>query len=394
MMGGDIMIDHIFIKNYKAFERENIPLDKFSLLIGSNKSGKTTVLEALNLFFNTQIDFECIKDKEKDVVVEIHIDDVRYRKTYSPQTFNINFEQCIGDMYDINHIKYLHIPSVIDNQKFLNDILTINYTKTLDATEQAKIVKIFDYIDGTLGNSNYPLFSIHTDIKMDIKEDLTFSNEEYTRMLSNITYPYLIVGIDNVEDNFNLDSINTMTKYCYQTLFTTKDKHITSKFDYFIHALYKEDIRKEFDTVKSIVSSNKKYILVEGKYDVAWFEQALKLLELNDKYRVIPCGGYGNITYVEEQLKKEHFDTIVITDGDIDRDTSLQRDIIELYADIDYINKVFRTNFKTMPKDKYTFFKRIKTKDDIVKKVLSSWARKHLEIDNPFVQELHTILSS
>ena len=387
------MIDHIFIKNYKAFERENIPLDKFSLLIGSNNSGKTTVLEALNLFFNTQINHECIRDKEEEVIVEIHIDDKRYRKTFSPPTYNLDFEKCVGDMYDVNHIKYLYIPKNIDNKKFLNDILTVNYTKKIDPSEQGTIFKIFDYIDGKLGNSNYPIFSINTDIKMDIKEDILFTNEEYTRMLSNITYPYLIVGIDNVEDNFNLDSIKTMTRYCYQTLFTTKDKEITRKFDYFIHALYKEDIRKEFDTVKSIVSESKKYILVEGKYDVAWFEKALQLLELNNDYRVIPCGGYGNITYVDEQLQKENFETIIITDGDVDSKNSLKRDVIEQYADIEYINNVFGSNFETMPKKKYDFFKRIKTKDDIVKRVLSSWARKYLEIDNEFVQELQSILT-
>lgn len=387
------MIDHIFIKNYKAFERENIPLDKFSLLIGSNNSGKTTVLEALNLFFNTQINHECIRDKDEDVIVEIHIDDKRYRKTFSPPAYNLDFEKCVGDMYDINHIKYIYIPKTIDNKKFLNDILTVNYTKKIESSEQGTIFKIFDYIDGKLGNSNYPIFSIHTDIKMDIKEDIQFTNEEYTRMLSNITYPYLIVGIDNVEDNFNLDSIKTMTRYCYQTLFTTKDKEITRKFDYFIHALYKEDIRKEFDTVKSIVTENKKYILVEGKYDVAWFEKALKLLELNNDYRVIPCGGYGNITYVDEQLQKENFETIIITDGDVDSKNSLQRDIIELYADINYVNSVFGSKFETMPTKKYEFFKRIKTRDDVVKRVLSSWARKYLEIDNEFVQELHSILT-
>ncbi len=387
------MIDHIFIKNYKAFERENIPLDKFSLLIGSNSSGKTTVLEALNLFFNTQIDFRCIRNLEEDVEIEIHINNHRYRKTYSPPNFDLNFSKCIGDMFEINHIKYLHIPKQINNQKLLNDILSINYTKKVENEELGKIVKIFDYVDGVVGNSNYPVFQINTSIQMDIKEDLHFTNEEYTKMLSNITYPYLIVGIDNVEDNFNLDSINKMTRYCYQTLFTTMDKEITSKFDYFIQALYKEDIKKEFDTVKSIVSKNKKYILVEGKYDVPWFEKALHLLDVSEKFRVIPCGGYGNIQFVDEQLSKEGFETIIVTDGDVDRETSLQKDVIELYADYKYVNECFGTHFKSLPYDKRDFFKRISTKDDIVKKVLSSWARKHLTIDNEFVKELKLILS-
>jgi predicted ATP-dependent endonuclease of OLD family len=386
------MIDHIFIKNYKAFERENIPLDKFSLLIGSNNSGKTTVLEAMNLFFNTKIQKECIRDTKKDVVIEIHINEERYRKTYSPPTYNINYEKCIGDMFDINHIKFLYIPKQIDNKDLLNNILSINYTQKTTPVEQAKIVKIFDYIDGQLGNSNYPLFSIQTDIKMDIKEDIDFTKEQYTTMLSNITYPYLIIGIDNVEDNFDLESIRRMTKYSYQTLFTTNDNSISKEFDYTVHALYRENIKEEFDTVLKVVNNHKKYILVEGKYDVAWFEKALHLLDLYEQYRVIPCGGFGNIQYVKKQLNKEGFKTIVITDGDVDFDNALQKDVIELYGDVDYINSRFGTKFHTLPEKKYEFFKQIKVKDDIVKKVLSSWARKHLTLENVFVQELQSIL--
>lgn len=386
------MIDHIFIKNYRAFERENIPLDKFSLLIGSNNSGKTTVLEALNLFFNTKIQVESIRDTQKDVVIEIHINEERYRKTYSPPSYNINYNKCIGDMFDINHIKFLYIPKVIDNKELLNDILSANYTQKISPEEQGKIFKVFDYIDGLLGNSNYPLFSIKTDIKMDIKEDITFTKEQYTSMLSNIIYPYLIIGIDNVEENFDIESIRRMTKFSYQTLFTTNEKAIAREFDYCVHALYKEDIKAEFDTVLKVVNKNKKYILVEGKYDVAWFEKALHLLDLYPQYRVIPCGGSGNIEYVNKQLVKEGFKTIVVTDGDIESKYALRRDVIELYSDVDYINNRFGTKFTNLPKGKKEFFKACKVKDDIVKKVLSSWAKKHLTKDNPFVQELNSIL--
>lgn len=386
------MIDHIFIRNYKAFQRENIPLDKFSLLIGSNNSGKTTVLEALNLFFNTQIQIDCIRDNTKDVVVEIHINEERYRKTYSPPTYEINYKKCIGDMFDINHIKYLYIPKSINNQTLLNNILTINYSQKTDSAEQAKIFKIFDYIDGTLGNNHYKLFSVNNEVKMNINEELTFTKDEYTKMLSNITYQHLIIGIDNVESNFDVDSIKRMTKYTYQTLFTTNDTDIAKHFDYNVITLYKDDVKTEFETVRKRITNNKKYILVEGKYDVAWFEKALQLLGKSEEYRVIPCGGYGNIVYVKEQLEKEQFETIVVTDGDVELDSSLKRDVIELYGDVDYINNRFRTNFKELPARKHDFFKRIKVKDDIVKKVLSSWARKNLEKDDEFVKELNTIL--
>jgi len=107
---------------------------------------------------------------------------------------------------------------------------------------------------------------------------------------------------------------------------------------------------------------------------------------------VIPCGGSGNIEYIEKQLKKENIKTITITDGDVKAEHSLKREVIELYADLDYINKRFSVNFRDIPQSKIKFFKSISIKDDIVKKILSSWARKNLEEDSAFVSELKTIL--
>ena len=66
--------------------------------------------------------------------------------------------------------------------------------------------------------------------------------------------------------------------------------------------------------------------------------------------------------------------------------------MIELYADLDYINRRFHTDFKTIARSKISFFKHIKIKDDIVKKILSSWARKKLSKESDFVLELQQIL--
>ena len=138
---------------------------------------------------------------------------------------------------------------------------------------------------------------------------------------------------------------------------------------------------------------NKIYLLVEGKYDVNWFETALRLLNKDDKYTVIPCGGSGNIAYVEEQLIKEGFKTIVVMDGDTLKKGSLKRDVIEQYADVSYINNRFSLNLEYMPKKKHAFFKKFYVKDDVVKNVLSRWAKKNLTLQNEFVKELDIILT-
>ena len=95
----------------------------------------------------------------------------------------------------------------------------------------------------------------------------------------------------------------------------------------------------------------------------------------------------------QQQLEKEGFKTIVITDGDTQGYNALKRDVIELYADVNYINKRFNTDFTLMPQSKRVFFKRFNVKDDVVKKVLSSWAKKNLDEDSIFVQEVKSILN-
>ena len=389
------MIDHIFIKNYKAFDRKNIPLNKNTLFIGTNASGKTTILEALDLFFNDVFHYEYVNDTDNDVIIEIHLNDERYRKVYKSPDYHLSFEDCIGDIYDINHIKYLHIPSIIYAPKLLNDILNINLAAKPTNIEQTKIFKVFDYLDGIVGNDHFGLFKTTTKYEMNINTDLNFSKKEFTEVVSNITYPHLIIGIDNFENNFDLECIKRITEYTYQTIINSKEKDVVSRFDYSVQALYKDDIKKEIDTITNAfdIRHKKKLLLVEGKYDVAWFEKALIELGEFSNYRVIPCGGVGNIQYVKKQLEKEGFETIVITDGDTTEYNPLKRDVIELYADVNYINKRFNTSFTLMPQSKKVFFKKIRVKDDVVKKVLSSWARKNLDEESIFVQEVKSILN-
>jgi len=389
------MIDHIFIKNYKVFERENIPLDKNTLFIGTNASGKTTILEALDLFFNNVFHFEYIRNKEEDIIIEIHVDDERYRKVYKSPDYHIEFSKCLGNMDEINYIKYLYVPKVIYAPKLLNDILSINLSIDTNNIDKNKVFNVFDYLDGKLGNNSYKLFKIDTRYEININDSVSFTKEEYTRIVSNITYQHTIIGIDNFENNFDLKALKDITEYSYQTIFTSKHKNVVSNFDYSVKVLYKEDIKTEIKTITDVFEKDqkKKLLLVEGKYDVAWFEKGLKVIDEFQNYRVIPCGGYGNIQYVREQLEKEGYNTITITDGDVHSKDSLKREVIELYADINYINTRFNTRFKEMPSRKKDFFRKFSVKDDVVKKILSSWARKNLTLDSDFVTELSKIIS-
>jgi AAA15 family ATPase/GTPase len=391
--GDDSMIEHLYINNYKAFKRENVPLNKHTLLVGTNNSGKTTVLEALDLFFNHVMRHDFIIDKQAPVIVEIQLKKKRYRKVFVPPYYKLDFKHCIGDLYDINHYAYLYVPKDIDIPTLLNDILTVNMTERLTTEIQTKVFKIADYIDGVTGNTNYPLFTYQTKYLMDIKTPPYFSKDDCAKAIANITHSKTIIGIDNFENNFNVKHIDALRRYTYQTIFATDDPNVIQTPNSFVAHLLTGQKEEDYEAMhKRIVTNSKTYILVEGKYDVSWFERALELLGRQDDYAVLPCGGSGNIRYVKAQLDKEGIDSIVITDGDTHQFGALKRDIIELYADVDVVNETFNTHFKRMPKRKKTFFKAIYEKDDVVKHILSSWAKHGLTKDNPFVKELQTYL--
>lgn len=388
-----MMIEHVYINNYKAFNRENVSLERHTLLVGTNASGKTTVLEALDLFFNHVMRHDFIIDQNKSVIVEVQMNGQRFRKVYSPPYFKIDYSKCIGSLYDINHYAYLYVPEEFDIPTLLNDILNINLKEKLSKEEQTRVFKIADYIDGITGNTNYPFFAHKECYLMDIKEPPPMSMHDCAKSIANITHRKTIIGIDNYEVNFSIKDIKAIRRYANQTIFATDDPSVIRAEESYVTHLLTGEMENDYEAIqRRLTNDNKKYILVEGKYDIAWFEKALKLLNRTEEYAVLPCGGSGNIQYVKKQLDKEGLESITIADGDTKKKGSLKREIIELYADVDVVNKLFDTDFDKLPRSKKEFFKHISEKDDVVKHILSQWARKQLVRDNPFVQELQTIL--
>ncbi len=394
MIGGGRMIEHLYIRNYKAFDKENIPLEEHGLLIGTNNSGKTTVLEALDLFFNGRIRIDYIRDKSIDVKIECSINEKRYRKVFSPPDYQLNQRESIGDFLELKDLAYLFIPKYFTKRYLMKELLRVNMHKQVRDMFEDTLIKAYDYLDSELGNEEISFSRISLDLELDQKEGYA-SKEELTKILQNVNYQNTIVGIDHFEDHFDPAFAKELLNYFLQSIVTTKDSDLIASYPHHIQALYKEDVVEEADTTLRLSHNqfDKTMLLVEGKYDVAWYEKALKLLNKYQDYRVIPCGGYGNIPYVKEQLNKAGFKTIVITDGDTKQKSSLKREIIELYADVDFVNQKFHTDFHKMPTNKWRFFKSINAKDDVIKKVLSSWAKNHLSKDSEFVRELDRKLS-
>lgn len=93
------MIKRIYIKNFRSLEAANIDCQGITSFVGQNDAGKSNLLRALNLFFNSHTDhavpFEFDRDfnifapvgknKAKEIIIELTIElPVSYRRTGYP----------------------------------------------------------------------------------------------------------------------------------------------------------------------------------------------------------------------------------------------------------------------------------------------------------------------
>ncbi len=306
------MIDALSIRNYKAFLDKTIVLGHHTMFIGTHASGKTTILEALDVFFNHAIKYQHIRNKQKDVVIDIHIVTDHYKKVFSPPHYTLNLEKSSQNLAKLKDYLYLYMPKKpYPIEYFKNQCLSFYYNACL--SENANLTHC----------KNAPLIFQRTQI-MHLNKYPKDLPPQALKSLRFKTMPELkskrlLLGVDEVEKSFHFKDYKPLMEKVAQVFFVSKQKRFINDFEYTLHPLYKADIQKELDTLTTPLTQSKRkpFILVEGKTDVPWFEKALDLLNKFGEYRVLPCGGYGNITFVNQQLKKANFRTLVITDGDM-----------------------------------------------------------------------------
>ncbi len=391
------MIDSVTIENFKAFKNETLVLGNHTLFIGTNNSGKTTLLEALDVFFNHRLDIKDVRNKTKPVVVECLIDEKRYRKVFVPPHYHFDVRASEGDFEDLMDIRYLYMPKKpVRLEHFFNQCFALHYTADNNPNANT-VLKKYAFFE-----NDARLIHKHETFVFRVKLRNVPSDKEKKRLRAKMLKDAsdglrIYLGVDEIERSLPFETYRNIVEKVEQAFIVSKQKRFINDFPYTFHPLYKTDIQKEFQNVTDPLHKTKKkpFLLVEGKYDVPWFESALVHLGKFEDYRVLPCGGSGNIQFVERQLKKARYKTIAITDGDTNTtDYRLKREIIELYADYEFVNAKFRAGFKKQPKTKRDLFKAISAHDDEVKRVLASYPTHHLHKSHPFVEEVASILQT
>ena len=126
------MIKSIYIKNFKAFEKETILLDKNNLIIGENDSGKSTILQALDIFFNQdKIDKSNVRDLKEPVEIGIMFNNSFYKKEFSGASYKLSSSS--DNISDLDSIRYIYIPVFsYDVKKVISQLATAKVVEKTD----------------------------------------------------------------------------------------------------------------------------------------------------------------------------------------------------------------------------------------------------------------------
>jgi AAA15 family ATPase/GTPase len=402
------VIDAIFIKNYKIFERETIRLDSHNIIIGENDSGKSSILEALDIFFNHEkiSNTNLVRDIDNDVEIGVLIGQDFYKKIYTGKTKKVTYNA--DDFSDFPDIQYIYIDSnTQDIVKIINDLSTAKSIEILDdATietieDKMRIAsqQVLDSIDPDMIviNQETTNFDIEPQIKIDsaLKFKISssgipiegrgsgFKKNVLYSLLTKNTYNNVILGIDEIENSLSIrnskDLIELITTRFPQTLITTHSPKI-------LEVSKRHNIIPRFSTnistitqLLNLLDSTQEtvYILIEGKFDIPWIRRVLNLTEIEGlgDYVLLPSGGSSNIDVLANELSINGRRVIKIFDGDTNNDDyKLSKDIIEMYAPLDELNSIFSVELETYPLNKQDFFDSLITdfrNEDSIKNELS-----------------------
>ena len=380
------MIEQIFIKNFKAFEKETIPIENHNILIGENDSGKSTILQALDIFFNQEkIDKNFIRDITITVEIGILVNRKFYKKTYSPSTFK--WQVTIGDISELSNLRYIYIPinsyepSKLINQLAIAKTITNTPQEIIEQLKQISQNSIDEVISGIdedliiINSQNTQLigeegFKYEGALKFGVNENgipieargSGFQKNLIYALLVGNTYENVILGIDEIENSFSINNCQNIIRELQiklgQTIFSSHSKKVVEISNGTnIIPLYTHSITTIVELLSVLDNTDEKiYLLVEGKFDLPWYRTVINLLRKNDDYVVLPAGGENNAPILKQELELLGKTCKIIRDGDTNAVDSISKDCIELYAPLEDINELLGLSLTEIPQTKEDFF--------------------------------------
>lgn len=427
------MIERIYIKNFKYWNQGNeaqILLAGNTIFVGENDSGKSSVLQALNTFFNEEkIDKAFIPNLEAPVEIGLLIDGCFFKKTYNGKTFKESKDPD-QDRSEIDRLHYIYLgPNFDDPVTTLKQLGKAQFNALIEDDQIAELGAVAQKaIEGVLEGANQEMVIINREntaiavspvIKLEKAIDFSIDDSQgvpvsgrgsgfqknlnYAMLVGN-DYSNVILGIDEIENSFSTkncaDLLTELNKHIPQLLVTTHSGRVLNGLlDYDVQPLGKQPGESVADILISLGEGSKPYVLIEGKFDLPWFKKAIEILGFSDQIILLPAGG-SNAKALQEALGQSGVCCFVIYDGDQANGDSvrcfyLERDCVELYTPDDLMVELYK---EVLPIDnKENFFARAKeisnhTDNNNVKSDIAQKIASYLDESNPFVQEVKAMM--
>ena len=431
------MIQSIYIKNFKAWKNANFSLNGGGVIfVGEHGSGKSSILQALDCFFNQErIDDESIIDHSQDVEIGIRINRTFLKKRFIGKAHRAVIDNPEADWSQIDGLYYLYVLGTEKSPLTLvKELARSRVEQMIDPRFRAQFEALANQaIDSVLNEMNDALalngskpgeitakskLNPSRAVNYDLSFDETFVNEVTEHgpsviddlISSSLTagnYKNVIFGIDGIEDSFKAADfpyfIERLSDTFGQLLLTTHSQKILQS-GHNLQTIPVGDNPQMYvaELLSGLRTNQRAFLLVEGKFDLPWYRKALELLGATDLYTVLPGGG-SNVELLRKELIHLGLHCVLIFDGDMKskenrnaRKYALSRDCVELYTP----DSLLKTLFNCIPPKhhKKAFFTTIRKtgthlSDDGIKDMIAERIADSLDENSEFIKELGEIIA-
>lgn len=179
-----ILITSVQIKNFRSIRNINLDTKNFNIFVGLNDAGKSNFLKALNLFFNSQTDYNTIFDFQNDFTYLFP------KKSHSTREIKICLKFSIPNNYKENGI-YIWEKSWRTNNYFKEKITNINGEEASARSRIPGTLKQirFRYVPAVKSKEYYKtlLSSLYHTAASSLTSPLKKSTEDFSNVLRDYT---------------------------------------------------------------------------------------------------------------------------------------------------------------------------------------------------------------
>ncbi len=340
-------INKIKINKYKSIERPIIinNLSNLNILVGPNNSGKTNILDAIELFFKDLSEEERFKDNKNDIEIEVSLNGKK-------ESFSSKEEKKIEGSFirirDDSSI-YQLLPKKLKEFKdnFPKEYLTFSKTieksfKNIEINEELFIKNISGRPITRMGEGFKRIFVIlfylfHPQYRIILIDEPALH-----------LHPFLIKKLLYILDDKRLKNQVFLTThhptfvqaFYLKNIWRVSRDEITTKVNSFKKGIDTERLVQEINDDNSGMLFSDKVLLVEGVSDKIFMKEMLKRFYKKEKdIKVVDMGGKGVVDIYAEICNVFDIPYAVILDRDALYSPSLLR-ILSLKENIPSSKKI------------------------------------------------------